>query len=132
MWIDVDDLKQFTGVKPDDLKFKKEHENRLDEMLVKWISQAEDLIKSYTNNKFTDTVPPAVQNVCLRLTSNMIALAIERRDTPRTIVNDWSIRVSSSEIFTSDLKADLAPFVKEHSNTSDKVSFYAITGEGVW
>ena len=59
----------------------------------------------------------------------MVKLAIERRDTPRTIVNDWQIKVSSSEIFTQDLKDDLTPFIIEHSTKSDPISFYAITGE---
>lgn len=130
MWIDIDDVKQFTGIQPKHLKLSAEDDNNLDEILEKWISQSEDMIKSYTNNKFTDEVPDTVKNVCLRLTANMISLAIERRDTPRTIVTDWGTRVSSSKIFTEDLKEDLTPFIKEKvSYKSDKVSFYAITGE---
>lgn len=130
MWIDVDDVKQFTGIQPKHLKLSAEDDTKLNEILGKWISQSEDMIKSYTNNKFTDEVPDTVKNVCLRLTANMISLAIERRDTPRTIVTDWGTRVSSSKIFTEDLKEDLTPFIKEKSSyKSDKVSFYAITGE---
>lgn len=130
MWIDIDDVKQFTGIQPKHLKLSAEDDTKLNEILEKWISQSEDMIKSYTNNKFTDEVPDTVKNVCLRLTANMISLAIERRDTPRTIVTDWGTRVSSSKIFTEDLKEDLTPFIKEKvSYKSDKVSFYAITGE---
>jgi len=129
MWIDVDDVKQFTGIQPKHLKLSSEDDSKLDEILEKWISQSEDMIKSYTNNKFSDEVPDTVKNVCLRLTANMISLAIERRDTPRTIVTDWGTRVSSSKIFTEDLKEDLTPFIKEKSYKSDKVSFYAITGD---
>lgn len=130
MWIDVDEVKQFTGIQAKHLKLSSEDDNKLDEILEKWISQSEDLIKSYTNNPFkTEPIPGDVQNVCLRLTANMVALAIERRDTPRTIVTDWGTRVSSSQIFTEDLKEDLTPYVKETSYKSDKVSFYAITGD---
>lgn len=130
MWIDIDDVKQFTGIQPKHLKLSAEDDTKLNEILEKWISQSEDMIKSYTNNKFTDEVPDTVKNVCLRLTANMISLAIERRDTPRTIVTDWGTRVSSSKIFTEDLKEDLTPFIKEKvSYKSDKVSFYTITGE---
>lgn len=129
MWIDVDEVKQFTGIKSKHLKLSSEDDDKLDEILEKWISQSEDLIKSYTNNKFANEVPASVKNVCLRLTANMVALAIERRDTPRTIVTDWGTRVSSSKIFTEDLKEDLTPYVKETSYKSDKVSFYAITGD---
>lgn len=129
MWIDVDEVKQFTGIKTQHLKLSSEDDDKLDEILEKWISQSEDLIKSYTNNKFTESVPDSVKNVCLRLTANMVALAIERRDTPRTIVTDWGTRVSSSKIFTEDLKEDLTPYIKEKSYKSDTVSFYAITGD---
>ena len=129
MWIDIDDVKQFTGIQPKHLKLSAEDDTKLNEILEKWISQSEDMIKSYTNNKFSDEVPDTFKNVCLRLTANMISLAIERRDTPRTIVTDWGTRVSSSKIFTEDLKEDLTPFIKEKSYKSDKVSFYAITGE---
>lgn len=129
MWIDVDEVKQFTGIQPKHLKLSSEDDDKLDDILEKWISQSEDMIKSYTNNKFKNEVPDSVQNICLRLTANMVALAIERRDTPRTIVTDWGTRVSSSQIFTEDLKEDLTPFVKETSYKSDKVSFYAITGD---
>ena len=129
MWIDVEEVKQFTGIQPKHLKLSSEDDTKLDEILEKWISQSEDMIKSYTNNKFKNEVPDSVQNICLRLTANMVALAIERRDTPRTIVTDWGTRVSSSQIFTEDLKEDLTPFVKETSYKSDKVSFYAITGD---
>lgn len=130
MWIDVDEVKQFTGIQSKHLKLSSEDDDKLDEILEKWISQSMDLIKSYTNNTFKDSVPDSVKNVCLRLTANMVALAIERRDTPRTIVTDWGTRVSSSQIFTEDLKEDLTPFIKEKkSYKSDKVSFYAITGD---
>lgn len=129
MWIDIDDVKQFTGIQPKHLKLSAEDDTKLNDILEKWISQSEDMIKSYTNNKFSDEVPDTVKNVCLRLTANMISLAIERRDAPRTIVTDWGTRVSSSKIFTEDLKEDLTPFIKEKSYKSDKVSFYAITGD---
>ena len=130
MWIDVDEVKQFTGVQPKHLKLSSDDDDKLDETLEKWICQSMDLIKSYTNNKFKNNeIPESVKNVCLRLTANMVALAIERRDTPRTIVTDWSTRVSSSKIFTEDLKEDLTPFIIEKSYKSDKVSFYAITGD---
>ncbi|MBE6508254.1 MAG: hypothetical protein E7Z77_02445 [Methanobrevibacter sp.] len=130
MWIDVDEVKTFTGINPKHLKLNDSDETKLNEILEEWILQSESLIKSYTNNQFTeDILPAAVKNVCLRLTANMVALAIERRDTPRTKVTDWTIRVSSSDIFTSDLKEDLEPYVKDYSNKSDKIEFFAITGD---
>ena len=133
MMVTVDEVKDFTGINPKHLKFDAEDDSKLKEILTDWISQSEDLIKSYTHNKFSEgDTPKAVKNVCLRLTANMVALAIERRDTPRTKVNDWKIQVSSSDIFTSDLKEDLEPFVLDYSNKSDKLDIFAITGEDIW
>ncbi|MBR3139351.1 MAG: hypothetical protein IKF11_00595 [Methanobrevibacter sp.] len=129
MMIDVDEVKTFTGINPQHLKLDSDDEGKLKTILEEWISQSEDLIKSYTHNEFPeDNLPGAVKNVCLRLTANMVALAIERRDTPRTKVTEWNIKVSSSDIFTNDLKEDLAPFIKDFSNTSDKIDFFTITG----
>ena len=130
MMVTVDEVKTFTGINPQHLKLDRHDGRKLNRVIEEWISQSEDLIKSYTHNNFIDDkCPKAVKNVCLRLTANMVALAIERRDTPRTKVTDWTIHVSSSDIFTEDLKEDLAPFVKDYSNKSDKVEFFALTGD---
>lgn len=129
MWITVDELKTITGVKPKHLNFSNEELIKFNETLEEWISQSESLIKSYTHNPFENEIPSSVKNVCLRLTANMVALAIERRDTPRTTVTDWKIYKSSSEIFSSDLKADLEPYRIDYSNKSDKIDIFAITGD---
>lgn len=132
MWLTVDEVKTFTGINPQHLKLEAGDETKLNEILKDWISQSESLIKSYTHNQFPDGIDDAVKSVCLRLTANMVALAIERRDTPRTKVNDWKIQVSSAEIFEQPLKEDLAPYVIDHSNVSDKIDIFAITGEDIW
>lgn len=132
MMVTVDEVKTFTGINPQHLKLAQNETNKLNEIITEWISQSEGLIKSYTHNNFPgDNLPAAVKNVCLRLTANMVALAIERRDTPRTKVTDWTIRVSSSDIFTEDLKQDLEPFMIDQSTTSDKIDIFAITGEDI-
>jgi len=127
--VDVDEVIDFHGLKPMNLGYDKDDTEKLCETVTDWISQCEDLIKQYCNNKFTDNVPGAVKNVCLRLVSNMITLAIQKRDTPIIKVNDWQIKPISSDIFTQDLKDDLKPFMKEYSTKSDTVSFLAITGD---
>lgn len=128
MWITVDEVKTFTGINPQHLKLDVSDESKLTEILEGWISQSESLIKSYTHNSFSEEIPDDVKNVCLRLTANMVALAIERRDTPRTKVNDWKIQVSSAVIFEQTLKDDLEPYVIDHSTVSDKIDIFAITG----
>ena len=133
MWISVDDVINFHGLKPKHLNLEKDDTEKLETIVSDWILQAQDLINMYTNRNYTDdTVRDAIRNVCLRLTSNMVSLAIQKRDNPIIKVNDWTIQGLSSDIFTDDLKEDLAPFVKDSSNDTNSIGILAITGEDLW
>lgn len=134
MWISVDDVIHFQGLKPQHLNLAKDDITTLESILTVWIQQAQSLILTYCHIKSIDDadVNDAMKNVCLRLTSNMVSLAIQKRDNPIIKVNDWTIQGLSSDIFTDDLKADLAPFVKDASNDSSAIGVYAITGEDIW
>lgn len=130
MMVDVDDVITIYGLKPQDFRFDKNDEDKLEKIIKGWILQSEDLIKAYTNNNFDNgEVPEAVKNVCLRLTSNMITHVIQRRDSPIIKVNDWTVSTGDSAIFTEPLKNDLQPFIIDKSHKSDRVSFLAITGD---
>ena len=133
MWISVDDVIHFHGLKPQHLNLAKEDTTKLEEILTDWILQSQSLILTYCHIKTIqdENVSDAMRNVCLRLTSNMVSLAIQKRDNPIIKVNDWTIQGLSSDIFTDDLKHDLSPFVKDGANNSDMVGVYAITGEGL-
>lgn len=132
MWISVDDVINFHGLKPKHLNLDKDDTTTLEEIVSGWIEQSQDLINMYTNRNYTDTtVRPAVQNICLRLTSNMVRLAVQNRDSPIIKVNDWTIQSVPSDIFTDDLKQDLKPFVKDSSTEPNSIGVYAITGEDV-
>ena len=129
MWISVEQVINFHGLKPMHLNLERDDTEKLDEIVSDWISQSEDLINTYTNRHYTDeNVKPAVQNVCLRLTSNMVKLAIQNRDTPIIKVNDWTIQTVPSDIFTDDLKDDLKPFIKDSSTEPNSIGVLAITG----
>ena len=101
----------------------KDDENAFNALITEWINQAESLINSYCNrnwyntidengNTVTVTVPLAVKNVCIRLVANIVAFKHARKDNPIKKVNDFSMTIFSSEIFTDDLKRDLKPFKK--------------------
>ena len=129
MWISVDDVINFHGLKPKHLNLDKDDTTTLQEIVSGWIEQSQDLINMYTNRNYTDsTVRPAVQNICLRLTSNMVKLAVQNRDSPIIKVNDWTITTVPSDIFTDDLKEDLRPFIKDSSTEPDSIGILAITG----
>ena len=132
MWISVEDVKAFHGLKPQHLNLDKTDDTGLDTIVSDWIIQAQDLINTYTNRNYSDdNVRPAVKNVCLRLTSNMVGLAIQKRDSPIIKVNDWTIQSVPSDIFTDELKMDLKPFIKDASSEPNSIGVYAITGEDV-
>lgn len=129
MWISVDDVINFHGLKPKHLNLEKDDTSKLETIVSGWIEQSQDLINTYTNRNYTDeTVNPSVQNVCLRLTSNMVSLAIQKRDSPIIKVNDWTITNVPSNIFTDDLKEDLKSFIKDSSTEPNAIGILAITG----
>jgi hypothetical protein len=129
MWISVDDVINFTGLKPKHLNLEKDDTTGLNNIVSDWINQSQDLINMYTNRNYTDeTVRDAIRNICLRLTSNMVSLAIQKRDNPIIKVNDWTIQNVPSNIFTDDLREDLRPFVKDSSTEPDSIGVLAITG----
>ena len=129
MWISVDDVINFTGLKPKHLNLEKDDTTGLNNIVSDWINQSQDLNNMYTNRNYTDdNVRDAIRNICLRLTSNMVTLAIQKRDNPIIKVNDWTIQGLSSDIFTDDLKDDLKPFVKDSSTEPDSIGVLAITG----
>ena len=129
MWISVDDVINFHGLKPKHLNLEKDDTEKLEEIVSDWILQSQDLINVYTNRQYTDeNVRDAVRNVCLRLTSNMVSLAIQKRDSPIIKVNDWTIQNVPSDIFTEELKDDLKPFIKDSSTEPNSIGVLAITG----
>ena len=135
LWISVDQVIAFHGLKPVHLGIKKTDEDadsKLEAIIQDWILQSQDLINVYTNRQYTSsTARLAVKNVCLRLTANMVNLAIQNRDSPIIKVNDWTISTVPNDIFTDELKMDLKPFIKDSTNEPNSIGVYAITGEDV-
>ena len=69
MWISVDDVINFTGLKPKHLNLEKDDTTGLNNIVSDWINQSQDLINMYTNRNYTDdNVRDAIRNICLRLT----------------------------------------------------------------
>lgn len=111
----VEEVKQITLSEPKDFDLENEDTEGLNNIINAWINQAEDMIKSYCERDFKehDLIPLTVKNVCIRLVANMIAFQFVRRDGPIIKVNDWNKEVSSSKIFTDDLKEDLKPYKRK-------------------
>ena len=129
------DVKKVVKITPNKLSLDKDDTAGMKEIIDEWIDQATSLINSYINQSYDETCEDTdtlnvLRNVCTRLVANMIAFSQVRRDTPIIKNKDWTApEISSDEIFTDNLKDDLSPFIKEGSNNSDNVGFYAVTGE---
>ena len=129
-WVTTDQVIHFHGLKPQHLNLDKTDDYTLRSILSDWIQQSQSLILTYCHIKsiLVSNVSDAMKNVCLRLTSNMVSLAIQKRDNPIIKVNDWTIQGLSSDIFTDDLKDDLKPFVNDSTNNISSIGIMAITG----
>ena len=127
----AEDVIKLTGVNRKKLGFK-DDDQKFQTVLSEWIHQAESMINAYCKNNWYDyvddegnnvkvKVPGAVKNVCIRLVSNMISFYFKRRDDPIRKVNEYTVKVFESDVFTDDLKKDLKPFKK-----SSKVKIFKI------
>lgn len=125
-WVEATDIIIMNGLKPK--HFNIETDTELQNMINKWLLQCESLIMGYTKRKTWDNPPEAVKNICMRLCSNMVTLAVQRRDNPIIKVDDWNIRTVSSNIFSNDLKEDLKPYILDSSN-SEMIGVLAVTGK---
>jgi hypothetical protein len=128
----IEDVKNLSQVKPEQLRLDKEDVTGLDAILTEWISQSEALINTHCHRSFReetneDTLK-VVKNVCSRMVANMISQAGARQDTAVIKVNEWRVEYVKDEIFTQSLKDDLKEFIVEKSTKSDPVDFFAITG----
>lgn len=116
------DVIQFTGLKPENVNLEDESDPTaaLTSLVTKWLVQIKDIIDSYCHQTFGEedkTVPGTVESVSLRMAANMAGQAVTRRDTPLIRVNEWKVQLTSSAIFTDDLKSDLEPYVDNKSPT---------------
>ena len=120
-YCNYEDVVKMTRVNAKKLGYKEEAEFR--SLITEWILQAEGFIDSYCKRNWknyydendclvTVKVPPVIKNVCIRLVSNIIAFHFKRRDDPVRKVNEFSVKVFESDVFTDDLKKDLKPYRK--------------------
>jgi len=109
-------VKQYTGVKYTDLSFTD------DASYVTWIEdrlvEVKDLIDQDRNRDYHQEVeagtraiiPPGINNIALRMMSNMLAQAVLRRETPIVKIDDFTIKMVEDQVFTSAIRKDLARY----------------------
>jgi len=56
--------------------------------------------------------PQTVKNVCLQLVSNILHVILQRKLSPIIRIDDFTIKLVIPDVFTDELKQELAPFKK--------------------
>lgn len=102
-----------TGVEPDDLS--QADSASLTSLIEDWLLEIKDIIDADRKRDFLDeaggdplAVRKLVHNVAKRMASNMVALAVLRRDTSIVKMDDFSVQLVSDRVLTEDVRRDLA------------------------
>lgn len=106
----AEDVISYTGVEPKDLGLDSEANLKL--LLEKWLTEIKSLIDADRNRDYLaeGTVPAGIDNIAKRIASNLVAIAVVRRDTPIVRVDDFNIQIVRDEIFTEPIQKDLSRF----------------------
>lgn len=108
----INEVKDYSGVNYDDLDL--ENENELDQIISTWIAEATDYIDNYTGISFEEPdIPKSVANVCKRITSNMVVMAVERRKNPLVQIGDFNVQMLEDDLVSDDMKEWLDKIIKQ-------------------
>lgn len=135
----IEDVKDISRVTHAKLGLDKATENeKLDQILTKWILEASALINDYTKNPLTTDELEAegtkyylYKNVSSRIVANMCALASAYKSHSVVKVNDWTIRTVPSEIFPTAMKEELINYKNETTGTSLGFGILTVKGRGI-
>ncbi|PWL08034.1 hypothetical protein MSCUN_09650 [Methanosphaera cuniculi] len=133
-YCNVVDVINFTQITPAKLGIDvRKDPNKLEEIILKWITHASNMIDEYTNNPKKETeIPPIYENVCLRITAHMVASAEIYKNTSMVNINEWTERYVPLRIFTQAEKDDLEPYKKSTVDyRNSEIEMLTITGNKV-
>ena len=108
------DVREYTGVMPDDLGFDSERE--LNDCLEKWLKQATSLIHEHQGMDYFDeleVIPKMVNNIAVRIVANMVAQAKVRRQSTIVRVDDMDVQGVVDRVLTDGIKVDLSVLPRE-------------------
>lgn len=107
----INEVKDYSGVQFRDLDL--DNESELDQIISSWIAEATDYIDNYTGLTFTSPIPNTVANVCKRITSNMVIMAVQRRKSPLIQIGDFNIQMLEDDLVSDDMKEWLDKIIKQ-------------------
>ena len=107
--VSVNDLRQMVGsIGYSELGLTSETE--LETFLSKIIGRAESHVARYLGGEISMPVPPAVEEIILRLASNIYNFSLKTRRGPLMQVGDFNVQLNDDAVFTDAIRQDLVKF----------------------
>ncbi|MDZ5782106.1 hypothetical protein [Marinococcus luteus] len=112
--VTVSDVKQDTGVSPDDfyLSDKENPEEALDAMLTDWIERIESDVLVRIDKTFSDDDKGyhGMRDIILRTVAKMVGTAQQLRSSPIVQVDEFTSEVLNTSKVITELNRELRPF----------------------
>jgi len=110
MYSSVADVIAYTGIQYSDLNMDSVSE--LETYIEARLGDAKSFIDRSRNRDYEEegTVPDGINNIAMRIVSNMLAISVLRRDTPIIKQEDYNISITNDNVLTQSIKDDLAYF----------------------
>lgn len=128
-----------TGINTKDLGFKDIPEGdtattQLTQYIEELLTETKSLIDNdrncdlITEYEGIENIPPCITSIATRICVNMINRAKLNRQSPIIKINDYSVKLVDSEIFTKPLKDELEICFKRTLTRSSGFSIFRIPG----
>jgi len=103
------ELRNGTGVEAQDLTSG--DEVALEGLLDRWLAEATEYVDAYLEKTYDPAVVPVgIKGITLRIASNMVMVALQRRNTPIIQVSDFNFQLVKDEVMTKSIREDLELF----------------------
>jgi len=130
VYCNINDIISEAKIKP--AHFGLETREQLEERVYKWAEEAQSWINEYTENTFPnypdEELPRIITLACEEIIHNIIISRRARQDGQYIKSNDWTLNTVPYTIFTDEIKAMLAPYVKADKYCESNVDFFVVTG----
>lgn len=118
-WTTATEVKQYLLLAWDSLNYETgkpfADEAAFDTFLATLIARAQGRINAYCKRDFDAdyaTIPDDIKDICARVVCNMVQLMVTRKMGSLIRGGEWKITLPDHGVLTSDIKEDLADWVK--------------------
>jgi hypothetical protein len=120
---DITDVKTISGITAHDLGLEDTEggltaEEKLDDLLEKWLISAKDYIDMITDTTFDTEVNPGISNIAERIVLNLIGLSTQRRVSPIIKSNDFNVQLVEDKVISPSIRKDLEAYSRKHAGST--------------